>query len=312
MYNTENRLVLENLLSHKPGNGDGLKIGLVIQGGGMRGAFSAGVAKVITEFGLNDNFDDVYASSSGCNTAAYMLSGQADMGITIYTEDLTRFWGKFNFLRPWRIGTGKAMNLDYLVDVVMGQRKPLNLKKVRDSKTTLKMYVTDYESGHLDYFTNHQNIDFLSAIKATCAFPNFFPPVMIGGKSFLDGNIATILPIEQAIADRCTDILVIATVPESHHEPSRSRKLNFFQVLLSRKFTIDFKEVRGNRVELYNHNLDLAFGREIPNEKVRIYTIAPTYKIHNTDLSSKSVKRFLLHGVKIARDTLESVLSLSE
>ncbi len=306
MYNTENRLVLENLLSHKPGDKDGLKIGLVVQGGGMRGSFGGGVALELTRLGLNDHFDDIYASSSGCNTAAYMLSGQTSLGVSIYEDDLSGF----RFIRPWRAGFGKAMNLDYLIDFLTSKHKPLDLKKVRNSKTTIKMYVTDYDSGHLDYFTNHQNIDLLSAIKASCAFPNFFPPVEILGKRYFDGNIATILPIEQAIQDGCTDILVIATVPESHHEPETKKTYNIFQSLMSRKFSIDFKDVRDHRVELYNHSLDLAFGREIPNESVRIYTISPDRMISSASISKKSVKGYVNHGEKKAREAFESVLKL--
>ncbi len=303
MFNTENRLVLENILNHKVGSDDGLKIGLVIQGGGMRGAFGAGVASVMVELGLNQSFDEVYASSSGCNTGAYFITGQTRDGVEIYKNDISRF----RLIRPWNLK--RTMNLDYLIDFLTGKKHPLDIDKLKKSKTVLKMYVTDFISGHSEYFTNHQGVDVLAAMKASCAYPNHFPPVLVNGKLYLDGNIATILPIEEAIQDRCTDILVLTTVPEEHHERQQKRSHRVFQFVMSRKFTIDFKDVRNHRVELYNHSLDLAFGREIPNEKVRIYTIAPDYMIANTSIRAKTITRYVNHGVAKAKAIFESILS---
>jgi len=303
MFNAENRQVLENILSHRAGVKDGLKIGLVIQGGGMRGAFGAGVALELTRLGLNESFDVIHTSSSGCNTAAYMITGQTAEGTSIYEEDLS--W--FRFIKPWKLS--KTMNLDYLIDVLTAKRKPLDLEKVRKSKTLLKMYVTDFVSGHSEYFTNHQGVDFLAAMKASCAYPNNFPPVLVDGKLYLDGNIATVLPVEQAIQDRCTDILVITTVPEEHHEHPQSKSHTAFQTLMSRKFSIDFKDVRKHRVELYNYSLDLAFGREVPDDKVRIYTIAPDYMIANASIRGKTIQKYVKHGEKKAKEIFESVLA---
>lgn len=303
MYNTENDLVLENVLKHRAGVDDGLKVGLVIQGGGMRGAFSAGVALELDRLGLSESFDVIHASSAGCNTAAYLMAGQTALGKTIYEEDLSRF----RFIQPWNFK--KAMNLDYLIDVVTAVRKPLNIERVKKSKTLLKMYVTDFVSGHSEYFTNHQGIDVLSAIKASCAYPNHFPPVLVNGKLYLDGNIATILPIEQAIQDRCTDILVIATVPETHHERPQKRSHKIFQALMSKKFSIEFRDVRDHRVELYNNSLDLAFGREIPDSDVRIYTIAPDYMIANASIRSKTIRNYVEHGRSKAKRIFDSILS---
>ncbi len=303
MFNTENRLVLENIFNHKVGSDDGLKIGLVIQGGGMRGAFGAGVATELERLGLNQHFDVVHASSAGCNIAAYLLSGQTALGSSIFEQDLSGF----RFIQPWNLK--KAMNLDYLIDNLTAKKKALDIEKVKKSKTVLKMYVTDFLSGHSEYFTNHQGVDVLAAMKASCAYPNHFPPVLVNGKLYLDGNIATVLPIEQAISDRCTDILVLASVPEDHHERPQKRSHKVFQALMSKNFSIEFKDVRDHRVELYNHCLDLAFGREVPNEKVRIYTIAPDYMIANASIRGKTIRKFVNHGVSKAKAIFESVLS---
>jgi len=60
----------------KPGaRGDGLKIGLAIEGGGMRGCVSAGMAVCLDKLGLSDCFDVVYGSSAGALVGGYFVSG---------------------------------------------------------------------------------------------------------------------------------------------------------------------------------------------------------------------------------------------
>ena len=72
-----------------PGNralGDRAHLALAIEGGGMRGAVSAGMAAAIASLGLSDAFDSVYGSSAGCIVGAYMISRQ--MAVSVYTEVL--------------------------------------------------------------------------------------------------------------------------------------------------------------------------------------------------------------------------------
>mmetsp|Transcript_14455 Transcript_14455/g.34609 ORF Transcript_14455/g.34609 Transcript_14455/m.34609 type:complete len:906 (+) Transcript_14455:77-2794(+) len=72
-----------------PGNRapeDVAHLALAIEGGGMRGAVSAGMAAAIASLGLSDAFDSVYGSSAGCIVGAYMISRQ--MAVSVYTEVL--------------------------------------------------------------------------------------------------------------------------------------------------------------------------------------------------------------------------------
>src|ERR1700739_2781030 len=53
---------------------DGLRVALSIEGGGMRGAISAGMALALHELGLVPAFDAVYGASAGAITGAWLLS----------------------------------------------------------------------------------------------------------------------------------------------------------------------------------------------------------------------------------------------
>jgi len=74
----------------KPGKraaDDKAKLALSIEGGGMRGAVSAGMVGAIACLGLCDCFDEIYGSSAGSIVGAYMISRQ--MCIDVYTDVLT-------------------------------------------------------------------------------------------------------------------------------------------------------------------------------------------------------------------------------
>ena len=63
----------------RPGHrSDGLRIALSIEGGGMRGTVSAGMAYALHELGLVRAFDAVYGSSAGAINAAWLLSSRPD------------------------------------------------------------------------------------------------------------------------------------------------------------------------------------------------------------------------------------------
>ena len=55
---------------------DGLRIALAIEGGGMRGVISAGMALALAELGLVPAFDAVYGSSAGAITGAWLRAGR--------------------------------------------------------------------------------------------------------------------------------------------------------------------------------------------------------------------------------------------
>src|ERR1700683_4377891 len=63
---------------------DGRRIALVIEGGGMRGVVSAGMAAAIEQLGLRDAFDEVHGASAGAFNATFLLARQASYLATLY------------------------------------------------------------------------------------------------------------------------------------------------------------------------------------------------------------------------------------
>src|SRR4051794_41350966 len=64
----------------------GARIALVVEGGGMRGAVSGGMALGLEELGLADAFDAAYGSSAGALNAMWLVSGRVRDGLPTWTD----------------------------------------------------------------------------------------------------------------------------------------------------------------------------------------------------------------------------------
>jgi len=287
------KIVIERLLARKEKNQkDKYKIGLIIEGGGMRGAFSGGVMVGLEKLGLTEAFDYVYASSSGSCAGAYFLSKQTELGASVYYDDLDGF----KFIKPWKIS--RAADIDYLCDTIFRLKKKLNISKIRNNKSIFKIFVADADSGDCRYYTNRDKVDLIQVIKASCALPVFYnKAVTIGSNEHMDGRIGKSLPIEDAITDGCTDVLVVTTVPENYHEATENVIVSNFKKLLMRNLSIQYRnKYRGNRQFDYNESLDVVFGRIKIHRKINIYTISPEYLVRKFESRHNKLKEIVDHG----------------
>src|SRR5215467_1559628 len=183
------------------------KLALIIEGGGMRGVISAGSLLALDLLGFREVFDELYATSAGGVNAAYFLSGQGKLGMTIYFDDIANR----RFINPWRVF--KAVDVDYAYDRVVSLDKPLDDAAVRASRVRFLLSVTDARSGVnelLDVRTRAEPVPLL--LKASSALPVLYNRrVTLYGREYVDGGVSDALPIAPAIQNGCTDILVLAS-----------------------------------------------------------------------------------------------------
>jgi len=173
----------------KPGSrakDDYATLALSIEGGGMRGAVSAGMASAIAVLGLSDSFDSIYGSSAGSVIGAYMISRQ--MCIDVYTQVLTTAKSKFvskarlasslatNLLDQAANSTifskkmNPAMNISFVLDSIMDPEKglrPLDMEvfKLNDQKQQLRIVTSTVRDGKMEtHCLGSKNLDFFDEI----------------------------------------------------------------------------------------------------------------------------------------------------
>lgn len=201
---------------------------------GLSGVFrgvEGGAALVSLEKnGYRDVFDDAVAVSTSAPAVAYFLSGQAEIGETIYSEECLA--GKFIPLNLWslierfvlmEIGSGSLMDTKDLCNVFRGivSNKPLNQQALKLVRTRFGVVVTRCHDGE-GIILNAQKTepDPVEAIRAAIAVPGVSNgKVSIGGVEYIDGVGSMPFPIDLVIREfDPTDILVLANRPEGDHE----------------------------------------------------------------------------------------------
>jgi predicted patatin/cPLA2 family phospholipase len=205
---------------------DPWKLGLVIEGGGMRGVVSAGMATVLETLELLDAVDAVYGTSAGAVNGAYLLARQAAYATTIYYQEINNR----HFNSRWRFLAGRHLiSLDYLLGDVMERRKPLKWDAVLDSPIPLAVAVTDIEASRASLLTGFDGKEELrEALRASLRIPMFAgPPVEFRGRRYLDASLFAAIPVDLAIADGCTHLLVLQTRPTGSmvRQPSKLKRV---------------------------------------------------------------------------------------
>jgi predicted patatin/cPLA2 family phospholipase len=248
---------------------DGRRIALVIEGGAMRGVVSGAGAAAIDQLGLRGVFDEVYATSAGAMNAAYFLSGQAALGITIYFEELA----SREFINPWRLW--KIMDVDLVFSHIISRVKPLNVEAILASRTRFLVAMSEYRTGSARLVDVQTSPTPLTRIlKAATSIPVLYNRLTeVDGEMCFDGGLQNPFPIHDAVERCCTDILVLLSRPASYVRPASSGAAAAAFDLI---FAPRNKAVRGmlrghHRVDQACR--DLALGRVRPPDGVRIATI---------------------------------------
>jgi predicted patatin/cPLA2 family phospholipase len=197
----------------KPGERtDGFKVGLAVEGGGLRGVVSASMLTALEDLGYADTVDDVYATSSGAMNAAYFITRDTWFPLSIYFDDLTT--GEFLDFR--RVLRGRPpMRLDYVFDEVAAHRKPLDYPGIIAAAQRLHVAVTDVdELRPLDVADFTSPEDLRSALLAGAWLPLALRgTARFRGHRAMDGGLLRAHPFRAAVLDGCTHVLSLSTVP---------------------------------------------------------------------------------------------------
>jgi predicted patatin/cPLA2 family phospholipase len=207
------RLLLERRANDsKPGKRtDGRRIGLVLEGGGMRGVVSVGMTAAMEQLGLSDVFDEVHGASAGAFSGSFFIAGQATYLAGIYPHG----FGDPRFVSVRRRIAGRPIfDLEYVVNEVWRDQRPLHTERILESPIDLHMTATDIETAAIQDLTDFSSDrEIRDAMLASSRLPWIAGgPVDFRGHRYFDATIAEAIPLH--VSQRsCTDLLVLQTRP---------------------------------------------------------------------------------------------------
>ncbi|MFI9816316.1 patatin-like phospholipase family protein [Saccharothrix variisporea] len=204
---------------------DGFKVGLAVEGGGLRGVVSGAMLSALEDMGFADSFDDVYTCSSGAVNGAYFITRRTWFPLSIYFDDLTT--GVFLDFRRVLRGAG-PMNLEYVFEEVLAHRKPLDYAAIIAARQKLHVMVTSVdELRTLDVSEFDSPEDLRSALRASTWLPLAIRGTAdFRGQRAIDGGVLRFHPFRAAVLDGCTHVLSLSTRPMSSGRSGRAPVVN--------------------------------------------------------------------------------------
>ena len=206
-----------------------MKIGLVLEGGGMRGLFSAGVLDALLE--LKDlSVNGIVGVSSGALFGVNYVSKQKERAVRYnkkYADD-KRYMGLYSW-----ITTGNAVNKDFAFYELPYKLDVFDNETFKKAKTDFYVVMTNVESGKPEYVLIEDAFAQMEYLRATSALPFASKIIEINGKKYLDGGISDSIPIDFCESLGYDKIIAVLTRPEGTYKED---KLGFLYKLVYRKY----------------------------------------------------------------------------
>ena len=246
-----------------------MKKSLVLEGGAMRGMFSAGVMDVLMQ--NNIEFDEVIGVSAGAVFGCNYKSKQ--IGRTIrYNKKYIRNPQYCSFRSL--IKTGDMFGRDFCYNKIPFELDPFDNLTFMSDPTKFYVVVTDINTGKAVYKRIDSAIgEGLEYMRASASMPLASKPVEINGKEYLDGGISDSIPLEFSIKNGADKNLVILTQPKRYIK----KKNSLIPLMkLSLRSYPQLIEAMQNRHILYNKQVEFA---EKAEKEGKALIIRPSEKL---------------------------------
>ncbi len=184
-------------------------VGLVLEGGGMRGVYTAGVLDAFIDQGIEIPY--VIGVSSGATIGSSYVAKQKERCKNIYinwSQD-KRFGGLWCILKE-----RSFFSMNFIFDQLPNELEPFDYNAFETSDAVFMSCLSNCDTGQAEYF-NHKNFDpeyyMTKVVRACNSLPIISPPVKIDGHRYLDGFLTDPLPLMKSQEDGNTYNIVVLT-----------------------------------------------------------------------------------------------------
>ncbi len=276
-----------------------MKTGIVMEGGGMRGMFTAGVIDVFLENSIK--FDGAVGVSAGATFGCNLKSKQAGRAIR-YNKKYGRDW-RYCSLRSLFL-TGNLFGADFCYKKLPEELDPFDWETFASNPLEFYCVVSDCQTGN-PVFKKLETccgaeMDYM---RASASLPLVSHAVKIDGKEYLDGGMTDSIPLKAFENLGFAKNVVVLTQPEEFTKKPGGFK--FLIKLALRKYPL-LMEAWFNRHNVYNEEREYVFKRR---EEGNAFVIAPEkpLEIGRTDLNPEALQRVYDEGRRTALKNLDKI-----
>lgn len=187
-------------------------IGLILEGGGMRGVYTAGVLDAFIDEGVEIPY--VIGVSSGATIGSSYLTKQKGRSKKIYikwSQD-KRFIGFKNMIKE-----RSYFGMNFLFEVLPEELEPFDYEKFSQDESVFISCVSNCDTGEAEYLKHEEYCPkyYMSKVIRACnSLPIISQPVKLNNYRYLDGVLTDPLPLKKSIEDGNTHHIVVLTKKE--------------------------------------------------------------------------------------------------
>lgn len=262
-----------------------MKTGLVLEGGAMRGMYTAGVIDGFLDHDVQ--VDGILGVSAGACFGCNLFSRQRGR-VLRYNQ---RFMGD-----PRNVGirslltTGDIVNREFAYHIIPTQYDVFDEAAFEAHGGEYWVVVTNVETGEAEYMRMHHLLEDIEMMRASASMPFCSRMVEIDGKKYLDGGIADSIPVRHALTMGFDRVIVVLTQPASYvKKPMNPRMIRAFY----RKYP-NLCRTLTERHERYNAQAEEV--RRLEAEG-RVFVIRPEEALHIHRLEKDPKELARVHGI---------------
>lgn len=276
-----------------------MKTGLVLEGGGVRGIFTAGVLDVFLEHEIS--FDGVIGVSAGAIHGCSYLSGQHGRSIRYYANYCAdpRFMSVQSLIR-----TGDLAGVAFCYHEIPEKLDVYDNEAFKRCGVPFYAVCSNVETGKPEYLEITDMVKQIDILRASASLPYVSRIVEIGGKKYLDGGSTNSIPVD-AFREMGYERNVVVLTRDLAYR--KKPELKTLARLMYRKYPA-FAKVQAGRYLDYNRQVERVLELE---KEGSIFVIRPS--------SAPSIGRMEKNPEKIRalynmgrEDALRSIAALQD
>ena len=277
-----------------------MKIGMVLEGGAMRGMYTAGVLDVFLDKDVK--VDGIIGVSAGVLFGVNYCSKQRGRAIR-YNK---RFCKDKNYMSLYSlIKTGNLVNKQFAFYDVTSRYDVFDNYTYKKNNKGFLATVTNVETGNAEYLELNDVNEGLEVLRATSAIPLVSEIVEINGKKYLDGGVGDSIPVLKAKSMGYDKIIVVLTRDKTYRKEALDEKIAKLTKLRYHKYP-KFIDKMLNRHNEYNETVDMINKMEDDGE---IFVLRPSKPIslHTIERDVKHLDEVYNLGLEVAKESMPAL-----
>lgn len=271
---------------------------LVLEGGAMRGMYTAGVLDILMQ--NNIKFDAIIGVSAG---ALFGINYKSNQQGRVYRYNMKyinckEYMGAYSY-----ITTGNIMNKVFCFDKLVNELDPFDYQAFKNNKTKFYVVVTNLLTGTPEYqeLTDLNDQNQMEYLRASGSMQYVSKPVKINNNYYLDGATGDSIPIKYMEKLGFNKIIVVGTRPEGYQKQYKPQPSKLFY----KKYT-KFIKALSNRPSMYNETIKY-IEKKANNHEIIFIRPSQDLKVKRIEKNKKKLSSLYTLGQNDTKEIISTI-----